>query len=119
MLKTGSTAFSTASASGLADQADDVVAARGVDAMSAEAAVVEIGDDRLRPRRVVVGERAVLEERAAAGDRGEGGAHASGSDDEDSHGSAVLPERGSQVPCVPRFRRDTLTSEVRANGGRL
>ena len=56
----------------LPDQRDDGVLARRVDPVRAEATVVELSDDVLRPRRVVVGERAVLEERAALGDLGEG-----------------------------------------------
>ncbi|MBA3333609.1 MAG: gamma-aminobutyraldehyde dehydrogenase [Actinobacteria bacterium] len=42
----------------------------------------------------------MLEERAANCDGGEGGAHTAGSDDEDSHGSAVLPERGLGCPRI-------------------
>jgi len=77
----------------LADQAHHVVPAAGVDPVRREAAVVGRGHERLGPREVVVGERAVLEERAAARDRGEGRADAAGSDDQDSHGWGVLPDR--------------------------
>ena len=93
-LKSGSTALSTASASGLADQRDERLLARRVDRVGREAAVVE-----RRPRRaagrvgVVVGERAVLEERAPPRDLREGRADAAGPDDENPHGAGVLHER--------------------------
>ncbi len=56
----------------LPDQRDDGVLARRVDPVRAEATVVELSHDVLRSCRVVVGQRAVLEERAALGDLGEG-----------------------------------------------
>ena len=69
----------------LADQVEDAVAARGVDAVRGEARVVDGRDDRRRSPCVVVGEGAVVEERAPARDRRERRADAAGADDEDPH----------------------------------
>src|SRR5262249_17738071 len=77
----------------IADERRHGVLARGVDSMSAEAAVVEAGDDSVRPSGVVVRERTVLEEGAPRRDLREGGAYATCSDNEQPHGAGVLHER--------------------------
>ena len=75
------------------DQRDDRILARSVDAGGVEAVVLaEPVDDGLRPRGVEVGQRDAVEEGAALRDRGEGRAHAAGTDHEDSH-TRVLSDR--------------------------
>ena len=54
---------------GLADQLEHRVATRGVDPVGGEAPVVEGVDERRGSREVVVGEGAMVEERAPSGDR--------------------------------------------------
>ena len=102
-LKSGSTAFRTASASVSRISRDDRLLARGVDRVRAEAAVVELGDERGRARGVVVGERAVLEERSPSRDLREGRPDTACSDDENPHGARVLHER--RVSCSAADRR--------------
>ena len=93
-LKRGSVAFRTASALTSRDQADDRVLVRGVEPRRAEAVVLaEPVDNGLRARGVEVGEHDPLEERAALRDGGKGRADTTGSDDEDSHGGPVVPDR--------------------------
>ncbi len=73
-------------------QIGDGALRRCVDVVGAEAGVVQRRDDGFGATGVVVGECAVLEERAPLDDAGEGGADATRPDDEDSHG-VVLPDR--------------------------
>ena len=82
-LKRGSVAFRTASASRAS--AATLALVGGVDLRRREAVVVEPVDERLRPRRVEVGERDPLEEVAPLRHRGDRGADAAGADDEDLH----------------------------------
>ena len=77
----------------LPDESDDRVLPRGVDPVGREAAVVEPLHDLCRPRRVVVRERAVIEERAARRDPRERRPDTARSDDENPHGARFLHER--------------------------
>ena len=77
----------------LSDQRDDRALARRVDRVRREARVIEVCYELRGPRRVVVGERAVIEERSTLRDSGEGGADATRSDDENPHGARVLHHR--------------------------
>ena len=69
-----------------------------VDLRRGEAVVVEPVDERLRPRRVEVGEGDPLEEVAPLRHRGRGRADAAGADDEDLHGVTVESRRGRRAP---------------------
>ncbi len=71
---------------GLLDEPRDVLRGGGVDPVRAEAAVVQAVHDRLRACRVVVGQRAALEELTAPSDRGERGPDTTRSDHEKLHG---------------------------------
>jgi hypothetical protein len=63
--------------------------AREASTWAASTRVGDLVDERLRARRVVVGDDELLEEVAADGDADGGRADASGADDEDTH----------EIPC--------------------
>ena len=65
-----------------------------------ETVVVEPVDERLRPRRVEVGEGDPLEEVAPLRHRGRGRADPTGADDEDLHGVTVESRRGRRAPAA-------------------
>jgi len=77
-------------------------------ARATEAVVVELGDESGGSGGIVVGKRAMLEERAALRDGGEGGADATRSDDESSHGAWLYTEHlvrriahgGARLPSI-------------------
>jgi len=104
----GSTAFQDDVSPRFSDQRDDRVLARRVEPVPAEAVVVELGDESGGPGGIVVGKRAMLEERAALRDGGEGGADATRSDDESSHGAWLYTEHlvrriahgGARLPSI-------------------
>lgn len=63
-----------------------------VDPIGTEAAVVQGRNRRLGPRRVLVGHHHRLEERAAGGDPGDGGADTAGAHVQDTHDRSPCPE---------------------------
>ena len=101
-LKSGSTEFRTASARVSRISATTASLLDASIAWAPKRPSSSSADELLGPRRVVVRERAVLEERAARRDPRERGADTACPDDENPHGAGVLHEATQLWRPVPR-----------------